>query len=283
SWPPPNHIDPETHGPANVIVELSLLGLATVLLAIRLYARVKISRGFGRDDVLIFLAYTPAAAFVILEVVAHHKLDRDRHTWDVRLHLATLSLQVGLVEQILFALATGFTKLSILALIYRVTASSTGRTKHVVLVLSGVVALDTLVFVLVTIFQCSPISDIWTISLAPQRCIDQGSHLIAASVLNTLQDFLIVFVPIKTVLSLDLPLTQRITILLLFAGGFLVCIAGSVRTYFSWLMVTSSDGDINWHQYDMMLAGAVELFLGIICASFPATKPFFLRYFPRLL
>ncbi|CAP68635.1 uncharacterized protein PODANS_7_6060 [Podospora anserina S mat+] len=66
-----------------------------------------------------------------------------------------LSLQVGLAEQILFALATGFTKLSILALLYRVAACSRGRTKHVVFVLSGVVTLDTIVFVLVTIFQCS--------------------------------------------------------------------------------------------------------------------------------
>ncbi|KAK0674345.1 hypothetical protein QBC41DRAFT_352097 [Cercophora samala] len=193
-----------------------------------------------------------------------------------------LILQVGLAEQILFALATGFTKLSILALLYRVAACSMGRTKHVVFVLSGVVTLDTIVFVFVTIFQCSPISDIWTVSLEPQRCINQGLHVVVASIINTIQDFLIVFVPVKMVLGIHLPLTQRLTILLLFAGGLLVCIAGSVRTYLTWVMVTSPDGDITWRLYNTRFPSAVELFLGIMCASVAATKPFFARYFQGL-
>ncbi|KAK4200476.1 hypothetical protein QBC40DRAFT_339826 [Triangularia verruculosa] len=280
SWPPPNHVNPETRGPAAVIVGLLFLGLAGVVLTIRLYARLRLSRGFGQDDVLICFAYAPATAFVVLQAIGHFKLDADRHTWDVRLELVMLSLQVGLVEQILFALATGLTKLSVLALVYRVVDCSTGRTKHVVLVLSGIVSLDTTVFVFVTIFQCSPISDSWTVSSGPQNCLDQGLHLVVASIINTVQDFLIVFVPVKTVLGFDLPLSQRLTVLVLFAGGLVVCIAGSVRTYFTWVMVTSPDGDITWRLYDTMFPSAVELFLGIICASAPATKPFFTRYFP---
>ncbi|KAK4668227.1 uncharacterized protein QC764_706060 [Podospora pseudoanserina] len=282
SWPPSNNVDPETRGPNNIIVGLLLLSLAGVVLAIRIYTRVKISNGFGHDDVLICLAYVPAVAFVVLQAIGHFRLDTDRHTWDVRPELVMLSLQVGLAEQILFALATGFTKLSILALLYRVAACSRGRTKHVVFVLSGVVTLDTIVFVLVTIFQCSPISDIWTVALGPQRCINQGLHVIVASIINTILDFLIVFVPVKMVLGIQLPLPQRLTILSLFAGGLLVCIAGSVRTYLTWVMVTSPDGDITWRLYDTRFPGAVELFLGIICASAAATKPFFARYFPRL-
>ncbi|KAK4174020.1 hypothetical protein QBC36DRAFT_348298 [Triangularia setosa] len=271
SWPPPNHFDLETHGPANVIVRLLLLSLAGAVLAIRIYARLKISGGFGKDDVFICFAYVPAVTFVILQAIGHFKLDTDRHTWDVRLELVTLSLQVGLAEQILLALETGFTKLSILALLY--------RTKHVVLVLSGVVALGTVVFVFflsrmavlaMNTDQPRPIPDLWTISPEPQRCIDQGLHLVVASVINTAQDFLIVFVPFKMVLGFDLPLTQRLIVLLLFAGGLLVCIAGSNRTYLTWVMVTSPDGDITWRLYDTMFPSAVELFLGM---SFAKTLP----------
>ncbi|KAK4192056.1 hypothetical protein QBC35DRAFT_553728 [Podospora australis] len=284
-WPRPNHINPETHGPANVIVELLLLSIASVILAIRLYTRSRISKGFGKDDVLIFIAYAPATTFVIIEVVAHHRLDRDRHTWDVRPHLAAPSLQVGLVEQILFATATGFTKLSILALIYRVvtaapTPKSRNITRHIVVFTSVVVVLDAFVFIVVSLIQCRPLSDVWTITTEPQQCIDQGVHLLVASILNTVQDFVIVFLPIPTVLSLNLPLAQRATVILLFGGGFLVCIAGAVRTHLTWIFVTRQDGDINWYTYDMMLASAVELFLGITCASIPATKPFFALYLP---
>ncbi|GAB1320209.1 hypothetical protein MFIFM68171_10419 [Madurella fahalii] len=282
SWPQPNYVNPEVHSPVSVIVELFLLCVVTILLSIRLYTRCRISRGFGRDDVLIFMAYLPAVAFVIIEVVAYYKLDRDKHIWDVRPELAAPSLQVGLAEQILFAIATCCTKLSVLALIYRITSVASGWPKNLTIIVAVVVALDAFAFILVSIFQCTPISDIWTISITPQRCIDHGVHLLVASIINTVQDFVIVLVPIKTVIGLDLPVTQRATVLLLFAGGLLVCIAGAVRTHFTWLMVSSPDGDINWHSYDMMLASSIELLLGITCASAPATKPFFTLYATRL-
>lgn len=57
SWPRPNYVNPEVHGPASIIVELLLLCVVTMLLSIRLYTRCRISKGFGRDDVLIFMAY----------------------------------------------------------------------------------------------------------------------------------------------------------------------------------------------------------------------------------
>lgn len=124
--------------------------------------------------------------------------------------------------------------------------------------------------------QQRPISDIWTVALGPHRCINQGLHVIVASIINTILDFLIVFVPVKMVLGIQLPLPQRLTILLLFAGGLLVCIAGSVRTYLTWVMVTSPDGDITWRLYDTRFPGAVELFLGIVGDTkklFPSCEP----------
>lgn len=57
TWPPPNYINPETRGPAAIIVVSILLFLVTVLLAVRVYTRVVISRGFGLDDILILLAF----------------------------------------------------------------------------------------------------------------------------------------------------------------------------------------------------------------------------------
>ncbi|KXX74539.1 hypothetical protein MMYC01_209722, partial [Madurella mycetomatis] len=203
-----------------------------------------------------------------------------------------------LAEEILFAIAACCTKLSVLTLIYRITSVASVWTKNITIVVAVVVTLDTIAFTLVTIFQCTqvssgmlgtikpddrPISDLWAISLTPQRCIDFGVHMLVASVFNTVQDFVIVLVPVKTVIGLHLPVIQRVTVLLLFAGGILVGIAGAVRTHFSWLTVFSPDGDINWHTYDMMLASSIELLLGIVCASVPATKPFFSLYGSRLL
>lgn len=56
-WPAPNLTNPETQGPAAIIITSLLLGLVTILLAIRIYTRVWISKGFGLDDILILFAY----------------------------------------------------------------------------------------------------------------------------------------------------------------------------------------------------------------------------------
>lgn len=51
-------------------------------------------------------------------------------------------------------MATCLTKLSVLALIYRVTSVVPGWTKNLAVVVAVTVALDALVFILVSIFQC---------------------------------------------------------------------------------------------------------------------------------
>jgi len=59
-----------------------------------------------------------------------------------------------LANQILFDLATNLTKLSMLALIYRLTVAGESRTRYLVLVVAVIVTAGLIVFVLVTVFQC---------------------------------------------------------------------------------------------------------------------------------
>ena len=60
----------------------------------------------------------------------------------------------SLANQILFDLATSLTKLSMLALIYRLTVAGESRTRYLVIAVAVVVTGGLIVFVLVTIFQC---------------------------------------------------------------------------------------------------------------------------------
>lgn len=50
SWPPPNYINPETRGPALIIVELITLPIAAACLALRLYVRFKVLSTSHWDD-----------------------------------------------------------------------------------------------------------------------------------------------------------------------------------------------------------------------------------------
>lgn len=283
NWPTPNYANPERRGPAATIVVSVLLGLVTLILIIRIYTRVRISRGFGLDDVLIIFAYIPTAAFAVLSFIAMWKFGWGTHVWDLPLDLTKPSIQFSLANQLLFDVATSLTKLSMLSLIYRVVSVEKSRYRYVVLALAAVVMTDGLIFFFVTTFQCRPVSDYWTLSFSPQNCINEERHLLAAGCINTTTDFLIVILPIPYVARLKLPRKQQIIIVSLFTGGLFVTAAGAVRTYVFHVTLTDPARDLTWNAYVIIIVSALELYIGIICASIPAIKPFVARYLPIML
>ncbi|KAI1505436.1 hypothetical protein F5X99DRAFT_367970 [Biscogniauxia marginata] len=283
-WPKPNYLDPETRGPAGKIIGLMLIIIVTAVLAVRLYARKWLTRGFGLDDTLISLAYAPTLAFTITGLVAEEKFQWNRHIWDVDPELFSIGLRLGLITLILFDLSTSLIKLSMLAMVFRLAAASNDkRTNLFIILLSAVISANSFIFVMVIIFQCRPVSDSWTLSLKSQNCIDEKAHLAAANIINTVTDFIVVLLPIKIAVGLELPVKQRTIVIGLFGTGLLASAAGVARTYFSWVLSTAADRDITWNAWAVWLSSIIELNLGIICASIPGTKPFFASYLPRIL
>ncbi|KAI1074496.1 integral membrane protein [Whalleya microplaca] len=284
SWPFPNYVDPETRGPAANIVGSLLAATVTIILAIRLYARKWLTRGFGLDDVFILLAYVPSTAFVITGLIAEDRFQWNRHTWDVRKEFMIPGIKLALANMVLFDVATTLIKLSMLAMIHRLTAASKDRKMSIIVrILMVLIGLDGLIFIFVAIFQCSPISDYWTPSAGPQHCIDERAHLLAASIINTVTDFVVVLLPIKMVLGLNLPKRQRRIIMGLFGVGIVASSAGIARAYYTRVLTTAEDYDVTWNAWVVWFSGAIELYLGIICASIPATKPFFANYLPGIM
>lgn len=91
----------------------------------------------------------------------------------------------------------------------------------------------------------SPISDYWTLSVKPQNCINEAVHLLAAGTINTVTDFVVVSHPIKVVFGIFLPRNQYIILIALFCVGFCACIAGCVRTYYTWVFTTDYDRTVS--------------------------------------
>ncbi|KAI1393800.1 uncharacterized protein F4822DRAFT_25823 [Hypoxylon trugodes] len=281
SWPTPNYVNPETRGHLGMVVGLLLSGLVTITLAIRLYARKWLTRGFALDDIFILLAYFPTTAFTIIGVVAEESLQWNRHSWDVEKRFIVPGLQLTLANEMLFDLATNLLKLSILTQLYRLMAATSARKMTIaVLVLMAIISLDFFAFIMVSILQCTPLSTFWELSPGPQNCINQNAHLIATNIINTVTDWVVVILPIGAVLNLSLPTKQLSIIIVLFGVGILASSAGIARTYFSWMLTVNYDSA--WIYWLTWFCSAIELNLGIICASIPATKPFFANYLPNL-
>ncbi|KAB8300366.1 hypothetical protein EYC80_000549 [Monilinia laxa] len=276
TWPKPNYVDPETRGKGVLIVNLILFPVALTIILIRLYTRLHISKSFGLDDWLIIAAMLPATTFAILAILAEEAFKFNRHIWDVPTTHVTFGLQFVMITQIVFTFSQTLTKCSMMALLYRIL--SNGRVfKTVTIVATAMIALQGTLFILVVIFQCRPVSHYWLITFAPQpECINQTVHVTWAGSFNTFTDCVVVLFPIPRMLKLQISQRQRLVIIFLFAAGLLVCVAGAIRTYYTYNDLVSTD--LTWDTYYVWISSSIELYIG---ASIPATKPFFRRMFTK--
>ncbi|KAI9646525.1 hypothetical protein NHQ30_004518 [Ciborinia camelliae] len=277
TWPAPNYENPITRGEGVLVVNSILFPVVLLIILIRLYARLRISKSFGLDDWLIIAAMLPATTFAILAVLAEERFEFGRHLWDIKPMEFKFGLQFLMITEIIFAFGQTLTKCSMLAMLYRILSSGK-RFKRLTIAATIIIAILGSIFITIVIFQCRPPSHYWILTSNPQpECINQVVHVTFAGSLNTLTDFVVVLFPIPKMLKLQIPRRQRLGIIFLFAAGFLVCIAGAVRTYYTYVELSSFDR--TWDSYGVWISSCVELYVGIICASIPATKPFFKRYF----
>ncbi|KAI1799545.1 hypothetical protein F4811DRAFT_94807 [Daldinia bambusicola] len=264
------------------IIGIILATLVTVILTIRLYTRRRLTRGFGLDDIFISLAYFPTTAFTIIGIIFREKFQRSHQHGDGNPNLAPGDIQLVFANQILFELAASLTKLSILTLLYRLTTASRDRNVTIAVFISiGVISINCVAFIIVSCLQCIPLSDYWNIFVRSRHCIDWSVHMFAASVINTTTDWVVVLLPIRIALGLNLPIRQLGMIIFLFGLGVLACSAGIARCHFAWNLAFHSS-NITRDRRSAWCASTIELSFGVICASIPAVRPFFMTYLPEV-
>ncbi|APA05340.1 hypothetical protein sscle_01g001100 [Sclerotinia sclerotiorum 1980 UF-70] len=230
---------------------------------------------------MILFAMIPTTGFFVLSLLADLKFMWTRHQYDIPSSHVEFGLKMVMLIEIMFAAACTLTKLSMLMLVRRMLTSASMFWRRVTLGAICVVGLQGGLFCIVLVFQCRPPQDYWKVTKDPQpNCIDQSSTLLLAGIVNTLTDFLVVLLPIRTVYSTNLPRRQSLIVSFLFTLGFLSCFAGIVRTYYMYKV--TQVWDQVWASYPVWITAAVELYIGIICTSIPATKAFFVTYIPKL-
>ncbi|KAL2003971.1 hypothetical protein VTN02DRAFT_1267 [Thermoascus thermophilus] len=287
TWPKPNYVDPVTRGDALLIVNIVSISLSFSVVLLRIFTRLRITGSFGTDDALIIAAMLCAVAMCVVTSLAASQYGWDRHIWDVPMSWLPTAQKLNMMFQIFFSLASTFTKLSLLWFCRRILGTGIqGPYRIFNCCLMGamfIVASLCLAFLLITIFQCNPIHAYWDVAPTYHyHCMDDGNNVFAASVVNVFTDILTTIIPMPLIWSLKLPVRQRVIVISIFGLGLIVNAAGCVRTAFVYKSMIASY-DQTWVGWPISLAGAVEINLGLICASAPALRPLLSFFLPRLL
>jgi hypothetical protein len=186
-----------------------------------------------------------------------------------------------------YVVALCFVKLSILYFFRSIASHRTLR--HVVngtIVFVGVYSFGATI---AAAFQCRRPSDAWNTDTyfaqfddvpnpnAPKtECYDPTIYFLFTAALNLFSDVVILLLPIPTLLSLSVPLRQRLALVGIFSVGIMAIVASSVRMRVMTLWAASPWNSAIYGS-DLLLWGQVETNSGIISASVPFLRLLFKR------
>ncbi|KAH7327502.1 hypothetical protein BKA65DRAFT_481201 [Rhexocercosporidium sp. MPI-PUGE-AT-0058] len=260
-----------------IVAQVVCMGVTIIIVGLRLYARAMI-QAVGTDDWLILLALFFAILFTVCICVST-AVGWTYHLEDVDDKIPALTVAFRAdsekwIAQLLFTPAVSTVKLSILTFYLRLSTSRTFR----YFVFGGMifVALWFISFETVIAMTCdTPNDPVGFTGSRLDHCVSNRPTTKYHGITNILTDFFVYFLPIPLLWGLNMPPKRRLGLIFVFAVGGIVCIFGTLRLIFSLTVDVSSD--YTWEGFYLWLFAALELDLGIICASAPALKMFVVR------
>jgi hypothetical protein len=155
TWPQGNYTNPsEVRGPAILILTAIFVPLLVILIALRTYTRLRLSKNFGADDIAILVAVFPTMGCAVLTLTAVLNYGWSRHVWDIPPDQLELGLKYVIAVEVLFAVACSLTKLSMLLLILRVLAAGSVILRRLSITVMVIVVLESFIFSIVVINTC---------------------------------------------------------------------------------------------------------------------------------
>jgi hypothetical protein len=155
SFPQPNYTNPITRGPELLIITLIFFPIVLLVVGLRTFTRVYLSKTFGADDVFLLIAVLPTTACAVLGILADDVWQWNRHVWDLSPDDVVFGLKMSIVLECLFGLAVACTKISLLILVMRVMSRGTGVLKQLAIAGIIVVACEAIAFEAVIINNCT--------------------------------------------------------------------------------------------------------------------------------
>ncbi|KAI0470718.1 integral membrane protein [Xylariaceae sp. FL0804] len=247
--PPPGHesnfVDPPSQSWTAKIAVFVTLPVALAFLALREYARVKLRSKFSWDDWLCVAAGITSCAMCGLILATSWNGMYGRHAWDIPFSdIGPTILQETCAITALYWVASAFSKLSILALLYRLF--SPFRWTRITII-AGYVLIVTSYAGLLAVWLAFSTPDAgergeggWSDPAYWLRAESQSpTASVAMGAVSTATDFMVFLVPLFPVSQLNMSLKRKMLLSALFATGLLYALFFSTFFFFCFLFCAS--------------------------------------------
>ncbi|KAF2772459.1 hypothetical protein EJ03DRAFT_306754 [Teratosphaeria nubilosa] len=258
---------------------VALLVISGVAVGLRLITRLTIARQFaGVDDVLVACGWVFAFAMGVSNwkqasygMGLHRWLldDNGEHAfswfWNfLWLYYASISC----------------TKLSILFQYLRIFPQILFQ--RLCYALIAVISAWTLWSVISGIFTCLPVHRFWTdANWDTTGCLPRVVVWYFNSAFNFVTDCITVALPLPILHQLEVPGTQKIVLMCVFAVGFFTCLISVLRM--AYIYPVATDPDLTWQAPLATIWSVTEVNTAIFCACVPTLKGLVNKFAPKLL
>ncbi|KAI1077954.1 hypothetical protein F5B20DRAFT_248573 [Whalleya microplaca] len=252
--------------------------LSVLAVGLRFYTRYSTEAGFKWDDWLILLALLAMISTDILSLygtsINPQGAERASNSDPNQVYTSADILygRIGFGETVLYYTVTSSTKLSIL-LMYNRLFSVNPSFRHQVIGAAILVVGFWIGCTVADLLNCIPLKWVWLNSQAdPRYCFNYNIFWMASGIVELILDVLIIAMPIKIVIGLQLNKRKKVAVAAVFFLGFFAVLSGLVKVIVSYV-----PGSRNPEFSKTIVWTTVHAGTGIVCACLPVCWPLFVR------
>ncbi|KAF2448226.1 hypothetical protein P171DRAFT_470068, partial [Karstenula rhodostoma CBS 690.94] len=274
-------ITSEDCGPMIARVSIAVYAVAVFFVALRLFTRGWLIRKFGLDDLLIGIALSVGAGeTVALQLQVYH--GQKQQPGDAEKDEVSKVLMYKYVNMLMYYLANGAVKLSILVLYYRICSLQKGLPWFlrgpVVWTMWVAIMAFTLSTLFVEMFSCLPVSAIFDLENPTRRCIAWVPFYLSQAGIDVFINLALLLFPLPFLGILKIDRKQRYALVLVFSIGLLPLVASVIRLCQITIAVGTEarmrpSGDASWEGRWIPLWSQIEVDVSIVAASLPSLSP----------
>ncbi|KAK2052242.1 hypothetical protein LY76DRAFT_583776 [Colletotrichum caudatum] len=214
--------------------------------AVRIYSKSLIIRSFSLDDWIITVTY-----FIYLFYI----------------------------DSCLYLLILGLARTSILCFYLRLFPYE--RFCRLCYALLTIVATTTVLFIVLAMTQCMPISynwEGWKGDFGPVKCLNLNLLSWSTSAIGIALDTTILIIPLPLVVKVKSTLRRKLYIISMFSLGIMNVISSSIRLRYN--IMYGDSINITWDYVDLMIWTGVEVSTSVAVTSLPSIRLMLHRLFP---
>ncbi|KAF6826537.1 pth11-like integral membrane protein [Colletotrichum musicola] len=273
--PPPDGLDiTESSVAENNVAVIILAALATVAVALRLYARFLQGHGLHPDDWTIILSLLLIGATVGLSILGGSH-GAGNHIWSFTLPDLKPIFKTLYAYTFIYASSCAATKISILLFYQRIflPGPSTSLSFKLSLAAGYFLSLAYPVIVWATMANaCRPIAYYWEQFVGAEgECIDLNVFYLALGIVDMGYDVVVLLIPIPQILKLQMSGRKKVAVCGVMLLGSFVCVASILRIHH--LHTFTQSPDLTRQMGPVFIWSAVEPAVAIVSACLPHLAP----------